>query len=108
MEMSIGIVRIELDCLLEALERLVGLPQVKHDEAESVAIERRRGVDVDRLHQRRNGRRRLLAVEETQRAIISFPGLELLHLGRLLGRRARASEQRKRREKQRRSDSVSS
>ena len=84
MEVSIGVHGIELDRFLEVLERHVGAPQLEQDDAECVAIDRVRRVDVDRLLKGCERPRRLPVVEIAEGAIVRRPRLELLDLGLLL------------------------
>jgi hypothetical protein len=66
------------------LERHVGASELEEDHAESVAIDRVRRVDVDRLLKGSECARRLLVVEIAQRAIIGRTRLQLLNLSLLL------------------------
>src|SRR5437867_185576 len=99
-------VRPELAGLTE--DRLGFFPPLlgHQDQTQVVVGELHLGIELDGESQRLLGL--LVAFEVVQRTIVGFASLEFLHFGRLLGRRARASEQRKRGEKQCRRDSVSS
>src|SRR5207247_10567141 len=85
MEVAVGEHRVELDRLLEVLERHVGPPQLEQDLPKGIAVDRGRWIDVDRLLERRHRRRRLFVVEVAEGAVVGRTRPKLLYLG-LLGR----------------------
>src|SRR5438093_4287186 len=83
-EVGVGVHGIELDRLLEMLERHVGASELQQNHTERVAVDRRGRVDVDRLLKGSERPRRLLVVEVAEGSIVCGARLKLLNLGPLL------------------------
>jgi hypothetical protein len=81
---SIGVQGIELDRLLEMLERHVRAAELEQDDTERVPVHRVGRVDIDRLLKGSERASRLLVVEIAESPIVGGARLKLLDLGSLL------------------------